>query len=66
MTPLDPLDMAWKEACDGCQAHISWIDPCTVCDQECTWCMECTEEHAWVCPNCSGELRKRMKRTQKT
>lgn len=56
--------MLFKEACDGCDQHISWVDTAFVCDHECTWCPECAEGYAMVCPNCSGELRKRPRRTQ--
>ena len=63
---MDPDALAYKEACDGCGVHLSWIDACTICTHECTWCLECTELHGGVCPNCSGELRRRPKRTQPT
>lgn len=61
---VDPDTLQYKEACDGCGVHLSWIDPCTICSYECTWCMECTEANGSVCPNCSGELSRRPKRTQ--
>ena len=61
---IDPDALQYKEACQGCGVHLSWIDPCTICIHECTWCLECTEAHGGVCPNCSGELKRRPKRTQ--
>lgn len=61
---VDPDLLQYKEACDGCGVHLSWIDPCTICSHECTWCLECTDANGGVCPNCSGELSRRPKRTQ--
>ena len=61
---MDPDLLQYKEACDGCGVHLSWIDACSICTHECTWCPECTELHGGVCPNCSGELRRRPRRTQ--
>ncbi len=48
-----------KDACDTCDAHLSWVDTAYWCDYECTFCPECTEGYGYVCPNCSGELRRR-------
>lgn len=61
---IDPDSLAYKEACDGCAVHLSWIDPAFICTHECTWCVECHAGFGGVCPNCSGELVRRPKRTQ--
>ncbi len=58
------MDVEVKEECDGCQAHISWVDLAYTCSYNCTWCPECADGFGHVCPNCSGELRRRARRTQ--
>ncbi len=61
---LDPDSLQYKDACDGCTTHLSWIDACFICSHECTWCPDCAEGYGFVCPNCSGELMTRPRRTQ--
>jgi len=57
-------ELAYKESCGGCDEHISYVGTAYVCDAECTWCPECAEGYGMVCPNCSGELWKRPRRTK--
>ena len=61
---IDPDTLAYKEACDGCATHLSWVDACHVCTSECTWCPECAAGYGYVCPNCSGGLVRRPRRTR--
>lgn len=61
---MDSDSLQFKEECDGCGHHLSWIDTAYICSHECTWCTECAEGTGFVCPNCSGELRKRPRRTK--
>jgi uncharacterized protein len=58
------MELQFKDACDGCMAELTWIDEAYICSYECTWCPECAEDRAMVCPNCSGELRRRPRRTR--
>jgi hypothetical protein len=61
---LDPDALAYKDACEACAKQLDWIDTSFICSFECTWCPECADGMGMVCPNCSGELVKRPRRTQ--
>jgi uncharacterized protein len=53
-----------KEACESCEAPLTWVSEAYHCVHNCTFCAECTEEMAFTCPNCQGELRRRAPNTQ--
>ncbi len=60
----DPDSLLYKDACEACSNPLTWIDPAFICAFECTWCPDCAEAQGMVCPNCSGELILRPRRTQ--
>ena len=54
-----------KKMCEKCSNLTPLDGVAYVCSFECTFCEDCTNEMAHVCPNCSGELVARPKRTKK-
>ncbi len=62
---IDVDSLEYKDACEACSNPLTWIDPAYICTFECTWCPDCAEAQGMVCPNCSGELVLRPRRTQK-
>ncbi|MES2153866.1 MAG: DUF1272 domain-containing protein [bacterium] len=52
------------EECQTCQAPLSWVDAAYSCALDCTFCPDCAEQYGHVCPNCSGELTMRARKTQ--
>lgn len=53
-----------KPECERCHAVLAPAAEAYVCSFECTFCPGCTQAMAAVCPNCSGELVRRPKRTR--
>lgn len=54
-----------KAVCERCNGDTK-ADAATVyiCSFECTFCEACSTAMAMVCPNCSGELLRRPRRTR--
>lgn len=61
---IDPDALQYKDGCERCAKELTWIDAAYICSHECTWCPECADGFGMVCPNCSGELVKRPRRTR--
>ncbi len=61
---IDPESLQYKDACEACRNPLTWIDAAFICAFECTWCPDCADAQGMVCPNCSGELVTRPRRTQ--
>jgi hypothetical protein len=54
-----------KPKCETCQTETAMDSLAYICSFECTFCESCTQStHKGVCPNCSGELLLRPKRTR--
>lgn len=60
---VDMLKM--KSTCERCQAEAAPDAPAVyICSFECTFCEPCAESMHRICPNCSGELLRRPRRTR--
>ncbi|MCB0700568.1 MAG: DUF1272 domain-containing protein [Chitinophagaceae bacterium] len=57
--------MEMKTQCEKCDMELQQDGVAYICSYECTYCEECTKQMDNVCPNCSGELVRRPKRTKK-
>ncbi len=58
------MTLEMKQACETCQVLLAKDGVAFICSYECTFCQTCTEgTHHGVCPNCSGELVKRPRKT---
>jgi len=54
-----------KPKCETCQTETPMDSIAYICSFECTFCASCAEStHKGVCPNCSGDLVVRPKRTR--
>ncbi|MFI2477420.1 DUF1272 domain-containing protein [Nocardia xishanensis] len=52
-----------RTACERCGAALVADGPAVICSYECTFCAACGQAMDGVCPNCSGELVARPRRT---
>jgi len=53
-----------RATCERCSAALDAdTDAARICSYECTFCAPCADEMNHVCPNCSGELVARPRRT---
>jgi hypothetical protein len=53
-----------RTTCERCEAALdASADSARICSYECTFCAACADEMSGVCPNCSGELVARPRRT---
>lgn len=57
--------MEMKPNCEKCNAELQQDGIAYVCSYECTYCDECTIEMNNTCPNCGGELVRRLRREKK-
>lgn len=53
-----------KNRCESCKTKLDLTSSAFICSYECTFCAECTTRMNHVCPNCSGNLVERPKRTK--
>jgi hypothetical protein len=53
-----------KKQCEKCGAATDLTAVAFICSFECTFCESCTKAMNAVCPNCSGNLVLRPKRTR--
>ncbi|MHC5024081.1 MAG: DUF1272 domain-containing protein [Planctomycetota bacterium] len=53
------MTLEMKPACERCGAELPADAEAYICSYECTFCSDCTSAMDHVCPNCSGELRRR-------
>ena len=49
--------------CERCGNALAPDADARICSFECTFCVPCAEAMDHVCPNCSGELVARPRRT---
>ncbi|MEV0029422.1 DUF1272 domain-containing protein [Nocardia sp. NPDC050793] len=52
-----------RTACERCGAALVADGPAVICSYECTFCTACGRAMDGACPNCSGELVARPRRT---
>ena len=52
-----------RQECERCHAALAEDGPATICSYECTFCDNCARSLDGVCPNCSGELVSRTRRS---
>ena len=52
-----------RTQCERCGSSLGPGADAVICSYECTFCTICGEAMAGVCPNCSGELVARPKRS---
>ncbi|MEU2256088.1 DUF1272 domain-containing protein [Nocardia xishanensis] len=57
------MALEMRTACERCGAALVADDPAVICSYECTFCAACGQAMDGVCPNCSGELVARPRRT---
>ncbi|MBV9280382.1 MAG: DUF1272 domain-containing protein [Chloroflexi bacterium] len=57
------MALAMKDWCERCAAALKPDDMAFICSYECTFCPACAEAMSHVCPNCSGELVVRPRRS---
>ncbi|HWG11055.1 MAG TPA: DUF1272 domain-containing protein [Rhodanobacteraceae bacterium] len=48
-----------RTECERCRAPTAKEGEAYICTFECTFCADCSDEMAYVCPNCGGELARR-------
>ncbi|SDC75159.1 hypothetical protein SAMN05421749_11224 [Acinetobacter marinus] len=53
-----------KSKCEKCQQSLSHESLAYICSYECTFCEICSTAMQHICPNCSGNLCERPKRTK--
>ena len=52
-----------REVCERCEAALAPNGPALICSYECTFCTDCGDTMDHRCPNCSGELVARPRRS---
>jgi uncharacterized protein len=52
-----------RAACERCDGALPLDGDARICSYECTFCPACTDALIGRCPNCSGELLPRPRRT---
>ncbi len=52
-----------KAVCEKCDKALAADCDARICSFECTFCPECSTAMDGRCPNCSGELLERPRRT---
>jgi hypothetical protein len=57
------MALEMRDSCERCGASLPPAGDAVICSYECTFCRGCAEAMGYVCPNCSGELVARPKRT---
>jgi len=57
------MSLAMKAACEKCERPLAHDAEAFICSYECTFCPACTAAMEQRCPNCSGELVSRPRRT---
>ncbi len=59
------VERAMKHQCEKCQTQLPAEAVAFICSYVCTFCPRCAETLNFVCPNCTGELVRRPRRTPK-
>jgi hypothetical protein len=57
------MALEMRTVCERCGNALAPDADARICSFECTFCVPCAEEMDHVCPNCSGELVARPRRT---
>ena len=57
------MQLEMKTRCEKCRQDLTENDEAYICSYECTFCPSCTLNEKGVCPNCSGELIRRPRRS---
>ena len=57
------MALEMRAECERCGAVLPHDADAVICSFECTFCRACGEGMDDVCPNCSGELVARPKRS---
>jgi ribosomal protein S18 acetylase RimI-like enzyme len=55
--------MEMRRECERCHVGLSDDGSAYVCSHECSFCPSCVRTLTFVCPNCSGELVRRPRRS---
>lgn len=53
------MALEMRTECERCQAPTAKEGEAYICTFECTFCADCSDEMAYLCPNCGGELVRR-------
>jgi hypothetical protein len=51
-----------KRVCEKCGVALTASEVAYICSFECTYCADCAAQVNAVCPNCGGELVRRLRR----
>jgi uncharacterized protein len=57
------MSLEMRTVCERCGVQLIVDGDARICSFECTFCPACSAAMADICPNCSGELVARPKRT---
>jgi len=57
------MQLQMKTRCEKCGARLPAEGHAYICSYECTFCSACADESQGKCPNCTGELVRRPRRT---
>lgn len=55
--------MDYRDRCERCHAPLGLLAEAYLCSYECTFCPRCATSFHHACPNCSGELVRRPRRS---
>jgi uncharacterized protein len=58
------LGLEMRRTCETCGRPLEIDGAAYICSFECTFCEDCAQRHAYVCPNCKGELVARPRRSK--
>ena len=57
------MALQMKPECEKCHKPLPANGEARICSYECTFCENCCTTMQGICPNCSGELVKRPRRS---
>jgi len=57
------MQLQMKTRCERCEAVLRADGHAYICSYECTFCAACASDSQGTCPNCTGELTRRPRRT---
>ncbi len=55
--------MDYRDRCERCHAPLELLAEAYLCSYDCTFCPHCASSFRHTCPNCSGELVRRPRRS---
>ena len=56
------IALLMKPECEKCGTRLELAGEAYICSYECTFCRPCTGALNEVCPNCGGELVRRLRK----